>query len=173
MKKVFLKWAGVLGLVLILTTTVGAAAPGNSEYTPVQKSDNLKTVFIQSLEMKNGEMKLVVDPIQWYEGEEAHEIFRKLEGDPEMMEAPDGYYIVNDEEEAIELTVKNNAQVLLQLYDHTGLWEDAQIIWNQEVTLNKFNSIFKNDNLIDMKWFPYHVTVEDGVVTQIIQQYIP
>ncbi|MFI2858297.1 hypothetical protein ACH6EH_14340 [Paenibacillus sp. JSM ZJ436] len=166
------KWILLCGLILMMTTTVGAAS-GSSQYTPVEHSEHQLAVFMQSFTKMNGQLYAVVDRIEWYEGEEANEIFRQREGDADMTEAPDGYYIVNDQEEQITLPVSDSAQVFLQLYDHTGAWEDAQIIWNQEVRVTKFHSIFQNDKLIDMSWFPYHLTVENGEVTQIIQQYIP
>ncbi|MGV2685633.1 hypothetical protein GNF82_14890, partial [Clostridium perfringens] len=82
-------------------------------------------------------------------------------------------YIVNDTEEQIELPVADDAEVLLQLYDHTGRYEDAQISWNQLVSLDKFTDIYRKDDIVDMKWFPFHITVEDGVVVKMIQQYVP
>ncbi|WP_379246579.1 hypothetical protein [Paenibacillus sp. GCM10028914] len=162
----------VLLMVMVMMTSIGVAS-GNEEYTPVVKASNQEAVFIHSIEIKDGNVYLNVDPIEWYEGEEANEVFREREQDPEMTEAPDGYYIVNDTEEQVVLKVADDAEVQLQLYDHTGRVEDAQIFWNQAVSLNKFVSVFNKDDIIDMKWFPYHVTVEDGTVVKIIQQYTP
>lgn len=156
----------------MMMTTVGVAS-SNEEYIPVEKTSNQEAVFINSINIKDGQVYLNVDPIQWYEGEEANVVFREREQDPEMTEAPDGYYIVNDKEEQVVLKVADDAEVQLQLYDHTGRMEDAQINWNQAVSLNKFLSAYNKNDIIDMKWFPYHITVEDGTVVKIIQQYTP
>ena len=37
------------------------------------------------------------DEIQWYEGKAANVQFRQHEQDAQMTDAPDGYYIVNDD----------------------------------------------------------------------------
>ncbi|WP_054956003.1 hypothetical protein [Paenibacillus dakarensis] len=172
MRKSGWKLTALMLLVFMMMTTVGAAS-SNEEYTPVVKTANQEAVFINSIEVKNGKVYLNVDPIQWYEGEEANEIFREREQDPEMTEAPDGYYIINDKEEQVILDVADDAVVQLQLYDHTGRAEDAQIQWNQAVSLKKFIAVYNKKDIIDMKWFPYHVTVEDGTVVKIVQQYTP
>ena len=172
MKRSAWKLASMMLLVFMMMTTVGVAS-SNEEYKPVEKTSNQEAVFINSIEIKDGSVYLNVDPIQWYEGEEADEIFREREQDPEMTEAPDGYYIVNDKEEQVKLPVAADAEVQLQLYDHTGRMEDAQIYWNQAVSLNKFLAVFDKNDIVDMKWFPYHVTVEEGKVVKIIQQYTP
>lgn len=172
MKKPVWKMIMMMLVVLMMMTSVGVAS-SNEEYTPVVKTPNQEAVFINSIEIKDGKVYLNVDPIEWYEGEEANEIFREREQDPEMTEAPDGYYIVNDKEEQVVLNVANNAEVQLQLYDHTGRMEDAQINWNQAVSLNKFLAVYDKNDIIDMKWFPYHITIEDGTVVKIIQQYTP
>ena len=141
MKKSAWKLGAMMLLVLIMMTTVGVASGNN--YEPVPKASNQEAAYINGLEIKDGKVFLLVDPIEWYEGEEANQVFREREQDPEMTEAPDGYYIVNDTEEHIELPVADDAEVLLQLYDHTGRYEDAQISWNQPVSLSKFADIYK------------------------------
>lgn len=141
MKKSAWKLGAMMLLVLIMMTTVGVASGNN--YEPVPKASNQEAVYINGLEIRDGKVYLQVDPIEWYEGEEANQVFREREQDPEMTEALDGYYIVNDTEEQIELPVAEDAEVLLQLYDHTGRYEDAQISWNQLVSLDKFTDIYK------------------------------
>lgn len=171
MKKSAWKLGSMMLLVLLMMTTVGVAS--SNQYEPVPDASNQEAAYINKLEIRDGKVYLEVDPIEWYEGEEANRVFREREQDPEMTEAPDGYYIVNDTEEQIELPVADDAEVLLQIYDHTGRYEDAQISWNQLVDLNKFINIYKKDVIVDMKWFPFHLTMEDGKVVKIIQQYVP
>lgn len=183
MKKPAWKWIGMIAILLMMTTTVGAASgasentgtatSGNTEYVPVEKNSSQKAVFIHSIQMKDGKVYLNVDPIEWYEGEEANVIFREREQDPEMTEPPNGYYIVNDTEEQEMIPVSGDAEVLLQLYDQTGRVEDMEIIWNQEVSLNKFIDVFHKNDVLDIASFPYHITVEDGQIVKIIQQYVP
>lgn len=170
MKKAW-KMALLILVVLMMTTTVGLAS--SYSYEPVPQAANQQAVFIQSLDIRDGKVYLDVDPIEWYEGEEADKVFRERVQDPEMTEAPDGYYIVNDTEEHVVLPVDKQAEVLLQIYDRTGRWEDVQIAWNERVSLSRFTELYAKDELVDLKWFPYHITIKNGVVVKIIQQYIP
>lgn len=171
MKKSAWKLGSMMLFVLIMMTTVGVAS--SNQYEPVPKASNQEAAYINQVEIRDGKVYFIVDPIEWYEGEEANQIFREREQDPEMTEAPDGYYIINDTEEQMELPVAEDAEIRLQLYDHTGRYEDAEIFWNQLVDLNKFIGIYNKDDIVDMKWFPFHLTIEDGTVVKIIQQYVP
>lgn len=99
MKKSAWKLGSMMLLVLIMMTTVGVASSNN--YEPVPKASNQEAAYINGLEIRDGKVYLKVDPIEWYEGEEANQVFREREQDPEMTEALDGYYIVNDTEEQI------------------------------------------------------------------------
>ncbi|MMZ68267.1 hypothetical protein D1872_309330 [compost metagenome] len=87
--------------------------------------------------------------------------------------APDGYYIVNDSKEQEKVEVQADAEVLMQLYDRDGTYAGADIQWNEPVTLNKFESLYDNKTIVDLSVFPYHLTVKDGQVVKIVQQYIP
>lgn len=166
-------WRMVLFTIIVLMMTTTAGMASSNSYEPVPEASNQQAVYIHSLDIRDGQLYLDVDPITWYEGEEADKVFRERVQDPEMTEAPDGYYIVNDTEEHITLSVDEHAEILLQIYDRTGQWEDVQIVWNEKVALSRFGELFANDELVDMKWFPYHITVKDGVVVKVIQQYIP
>ncbi|MFB5673760.1 hypothetical protein ACE3NQ_19995 [Paenibacillus terreus] len=159
----------LLTFIMVTGTVGGAAAKG---YEPVSSSEIQETVFINRMDV--GESVYVeIDPIQWYEGEEANKIFREREGDPEMTEAPDGYYIVNDETDTEKVQIADNAEVVLQLYDKTGRMEDTEINWNEQVTLKTLEKAFSRSDVLDMTAFPYHITIKDGKIVKIVQQYIP
>ncbi|WP_274650237.1 hypothetical protein [Paenibacillus humicola] len=161
----------VTGCLLFFIAT--AYAVGKNEYTPVPKSPETTTVYIDRIDAKGGSVVLTVDDIQWYEGKAADEQFLKREKDSGLDGAPDGYYIVNDDKTTRRLTVDPNAVVLMQIYDHTGNIDDVTTNWNEKVSLSKFVSIYRNNKLIDMRDYPFHVTVENGKVVKIVQQYIP
>ncbi|AWB46398.1 hypothetical protein DCC85_21000 [Paenibacillus sp. CAA11] len=149
-------------------STTPAASPAAGE-------EKVITAYINGLQQQNGEVTITVDPISWYQGEAANEVFRQLEpeGYAELGGTPDGYYIVNNTEEAIPYNVDSQAEVLMQLYDHTGNPLDAEVVWNEPVSLNKFTAIYNHDGLIDTASFPYHLTIKDGKVIKIVQQYVP
>ncbi|MNV77270.1 hypothetical protein D3C71_1706790 [compost metagenome] len=61
----------------------------------------------------------------------------------------------------------------MQIFDHTGNIEDLDIQWNEAVTLQQFIDQFNKTDIFDLSQFPYHLTIQDGVITSIVQQYIP
>ncbi|WP_379392718.1 hypothetical protein [Paenibacillus lentus] len=172
------KWLAVLiPLVLIVvmssfsTSSSGAAEPG---YIPVEQTPDTKVVYIEQLNsLADGKNELTVDEIQWYEGEAAEQAFLKHEPDAGIDGPPDGYYIVNEDHELMSYPIAENAKILMQIYDRTGDIEDMDIQWDEQVTLEQFKSILENAEWIDVRDFPFHITVKDGTIVQIVQQYIP
>ncbi|MCC3377398.1 hypothetical protein [Cohnella sp. REN36] len=129
--------------------------------------------LIDKIFTKDGTTYVTIDYIQWYQGEEANRVFRERERDPDMTEAPDGYYIVNDDPALHTYPVRETAEVLMQIYNRSGSWEDADLQPDERISLRKFRSLFtKNDEDV-MKSYPYHITVADGKVVKIVQQFIP
>ena len=54
-----------------------------------------------------------------------------------------------------------------------GTVQGTEIQWNEPVTLSKFQSLYGDKRIMDLAIFPYHLTIQDGKVIQIVQQYIP
>ncbi|MGG3454171.1 hypothetical protein [Paenibacillus rhizolycopersici] len=131
------------------------------------------TVYLSAVDLGTDGGTLTGDPILWYQGEEASAIFAEREPDAGIDGPPDGYYIVNDTEETIAYPVSPNAEVRLQIYDRTGQPEDIEIVGDEAVSLQKFSELFRNTDLLDLSQFPYHLTLKDGQVVRIVQQYVP
>ncbi|PYE50096.1 hypothetical protein HUB98_28920 [Paenibacillus barcinonensis] len=131
------------------------------------------TAYIEGMRVEDGKLMLSVDKIGWYQGEEANTVFKQRNPDAGIDEAPDGYYIVNDNKEQEQVEVKADAKVLMQLYDHDGTMQGAEIKWNEPVSLSKFEALYGDTRIMDLSVFPYHLTIQDGKVIQIVQQYIP
>ncbi|MDP4097378.1 hypothetical protein OIN60_11415 [Paenibacillus sp. P96] len=159
----------LLTFILVTATAGGAAAKG---YEPAPAAKIQETVFVNHLDVGDS-VYVEIDPIQWYEGEQANEIFREREGDAEMTEAPDGYYIVNDEADTEKLQIADDAKIIFQIYDKTGRMEDTDINWNEQVTLETLKKAFSSSDVLDMTAFPYHITIQDGKIVEIVQQFIP
>lgn len=147
------------------------SAQTNGDYAPVVKSSDTHPAFIQDMYTDNGKTYIVVDDIEWYEGKEADAVFARKEPEFGQMGAPSGYYIVNDNTKLQTFEIQSDAAVLMQIYNRNDRPEEAQIVWNEPVTLNKFKAIFSKDAVIHE--YPYHLTVKDGKVVKIVQQYIP
>ncbi|MDU4694842.1 MAG: hypothetical protein E6Y08_03430 [Paenibacillus sp.] len=131
------------------------------------------TVYLNAVDLGAGGGTLSADPILWYQGEEAAAIMAEREPEAGIDGPPNGYYIVNDEEEAVTYPVSPDAEVRLQIYDRTGQPEDIEIVANEGVSLQKFGELFGRTELLDLSQFPYHVTLQDGKVVRILQQYVP
>ena len=166
-----LPFAVLLFLSLITTaSTVGTRVDAES-----LNSTQQLTVYIESMKSSGAHTTLVADEIDWYQGESANQVFaqREPEAYAEIGGVPDDYYIVNDSETLTTLQVADNAVVTMQIYDHTGKAEDLDIQWNEKITLQQFADQLANKEVVDLTGFPYHITLQNGVVTSIVQQYTP
>ena len=164
---------GIALTILGLSACISTVSAVDNEYAPVKQTPDTLTVFIRSIDVKDGRETLQVDPIQWFEGAAADERFLKDEPDSGLDGAPDGYYIVNDDEKLETLEVDPQAAVLMQIYDRTGSLVDATTEWNQAIPLAKFNAVYRNNGVLDVSDYPYHLTVKDGKIVRIVQQFIP
>ncbi|ANS76660.1 hypothetical protein AWM70_20475 [Paenibacillus yonginensis] len=153
------------------TGSIAAAAA----QTELASRSTTFTAYIHTLNQADGTVSLSVDPIGWYQGEAADTVFKQEdpEGYAELGGAPDGYYIVNRSEDNVVYPVSPDAAVLMQLYDRDGHPENADIQPNEAITLSKFIQVFNQGGLLDPAMFPYHITVKDGKVVKIVQQYTP
>lgn len=159
---------GSLAAALLLSMVSTASAVGKRS-APSTAPETAVTVMISSLESKNGRLVMKADPIEWYQGKDADKIFaeREPDGAAEIGGAPDGYYIVNDDKTLSTYDVSAQAQVLMQLYD------PYTIKPNEEITLKQFIAALGGNGTLDQTGFPYHLTLKDGQVVKIVQQYIP
>ncbi|WNS46747.1 hypothetical protein [Paenibacillus sp. MMS20-IR301] len=158
-----------LSLVTTASTTMKTANAESSEGT------THLTVYIHALETLNGHTTLTGDEIAWYEGAAADAVFaeREPEAAAEIGGAPDGYYIVNDSDSLAAYPVAPDAKVTMQIYDHTGNLEELDIRWNEALTLKQFIHEFAKTDVFDLSQSPYHLTIQNGEIVSIVQQYTP
>lgn len=173
MKKLTLLLIPLL-LIMVMSSSMAsnseAAEPAYRPYT-AKPGIQSETVYIHELRADGNGVQAVVDPIDWYEGEAAKEAFAKYEPDAGIDGPLDDYYIVNDDETLVTYPVAAHAEVLMQIYDRDGI--DSDISWNEPISLEKLITKFGQRDIFDLSNFPYHITIEDGQITSIIQQYIP
>lgn len=167
----------VLPLLVLLFLSLATTASTAGTRAEAQSGGQIQhlTAFIHDLQTVDGKLMLNADDIEWFEGAEADRVFaeREPDGAAELGGAPDGYYIVNDSDLLTSYPVADNAGVTMQIYDHTGTIEDLDIKWNEGISLPQFQKEFAKTDIIDLSQFPYHLTIEEGQVTSIVQQYIP
>lgn len=161
----------ILGLTACIST---ASAYSNTTYEPIARTPNTITVFIDGIKDHGGKPSLDADQIEWYEGKDADAAFAKHEPDSGLTSAPDGYYIVNDDETLKTYEVDPHAVVLMQIYDHDSLYSTTTE-WNKSIPLKKLETLFGEGDggQVDVSQFPYHLTLKDGKVVRIVQQFIP
>lgn len=164
----------MIAFVSIACLTAFSFAPTRvREYVPVDKTPDLETVYIESVQKQNKQYMLSIDPIDWYEGDQAIDPFMEREGDSGLEGPPDGYYIINDDETLYELPIAGNAEVLMQIYNRTGNIAEADIIWDELISVGKFIELLSTKDDLDIKGFPYHLTVKNGEIVRIVQQFVP
>ncbi|WP_110930832.1 hypothetical protein [Paenibacillus bouchesdurhonensis] len=171
------RWLAVLIpiVLIVVMSSLGTSNSGAAEqgYAPVEQTPDTKVVYIEQLNSLADGNELTVDEIEWYEGEAAEQAFLKHEPDAGIDEPPDGYYIVNEDTKLTNYKIAKDVRIFMQIYDRTGDIEDMDIQWNELVTLEQFKSILQHTEWIDVREFPYHITVKDGTIVQMVQQYIP
>ncbi|USB33019.1 hypothetical protein [Paenibacillus sp. YPG26] len=162
-----------LAVFTVFSTSGAATAAGTTTKNAVKTQT--RTVYIKQMKSVDGKLRITVDPIGWYMGKDADVKFKEREPEAykEIGGALDGYYITNDSNRTVNYQVAAGAKVMMQIYDRTGKLEDMDIKWNEHVSLKKFQSIFRNTKLLDVQAFPYHITIKNGQVTKIVQQYVP
>ncbi|MHA0858294.1 hypothetical protein [Paenibacillus sp. CMAA1364] len=161
----------IMMIVVFLPFITSASAVS---YEPLQIKQDTITAYLKNIELNDGQFVIHADDVQWYEGEAADKIFLEREPDAADLEgAPDGYYITNDSEQYVTYKVSQNVEVEMQIYDRDGTYEGMDIIWNEHISFNELQEVFNNDELMDASQFPFHLTIEDGVVVRIVQQYVP
>jgi hypothetical protein len=167
------KYALIAVIAIACLTAFSFAPTGGREYKPVEQTPNMETGYIENVQKQNNHYVLSIDQIDWFEGQQAVDKFLELEGDSGLDGPPDGYYIVNDDETLHELPIADDAKVLMQIYNRTGNVNEADIVWNEPITVEKFIELLGTEDDLNIKSFPYHLTVKDGEIVQIVQQYIP
>ncbi|MFC5652326.1 hypothetical protein ACFPYJ_25080 [Paenibacillus solisilvae] len=164
---------GVSVAIIGLLAFISTAYAGSNGYEPVVKAPDTITAFINDIDHTNGKVTLQADDIEWYEGKEADKMFLEREPDSGLDGSPDGYYIINDDKRVKTLEVDPHAVVVMQIYDHTGNIYDITTEWDQAIPLAKFEAIYDKKDVLDVSEYPYHLTIKDGKVVKIVQQYIP
>ncbi|EFM12462.1 conserved hypothetical protein [Paenibacillus curdlanolyticus YK9] len=177
MRKIAVSVALIATLIYLTTSAHAPSHEAKAQPAVTNPVDAVKqeTAYVERMDKQDGQWKMTIDPIDWYEGDAATKIFREREPDPEVTEPPDGYYIVNDDLTQQTITLADNVAVLMQIYDHENADEGATVVPDEPITIEKYSELIgstKEDG-IHIKDFPYHLTIENGKVVKIVQQYVP
>lgn len=167
------KYSMIAAVAIACLTAFSFAPTGGREYVPVEKTPDLETGYIANVQKQNNQYMLSIDPIEWYEGDLAAAKFMEREGDSGLDAPLDGYYIINDDETLQAFPIDDDAEVLMQIYNRTGNIAEADIVWDEHISVEKFIGLINTEDDLNIMGFPYHLTVKDGKIVRIVQQYIP
>ncbi|NRD80117.1 hypothetical protein HPT25_22520 [Bacillus sp. BRMEA1] len=159
--KVLLPVLIIFNLLFMPSTTTNAQS-NKTNHPKIEET----TAYITSFKKTNGKWVGKFDYIQWYFGKDADKEFLKdCNCSKEMDHAPDGYYIRNVNPKIRTFTISNSATYILQTFN------PYEIKWNQKVTRAQFVSFLKDRN--QHHYIPFHIEIQNGIVTKITEQYIP
>jgi hypothetical protein len=132
---------------------------------PPVPGDGRHPVYLTAIDV--GARSIAFDEIEFLVGEEATAAYRAHE--PDAVDGPpNDYFIVNDEVEVIAMPVAD--QVEVTIVDWAGSLE------SQPVAFEALPDALADDPVPDDSWLwptPFWLTVADGTVTGIEQQYLP
>jgi len=112
--------------------------------------------YIKNLTDTDGAYSMTINYVQW----------------TSCKNCPDDYSLTNTNTKLRTFPIAANAAVLLQTYSHGAT--NGNFNWNQMVSLSDFAAIFAHPmNDYTATRLLYWITIKNGTVTNIVEQYQP
>jgi|GEM_PF-736695 len=113
------------------------------------------------------------DYVQWFVGEEANVAAREDGAIPEDETVPNDYYIRNDNPQIRQLVLSPAAPVVLQ-----ACFDPGPCVTTVGVTVDQWSQLVGGAEPDGWIWYgggalPYWLTVRDGEIIQVVEQYLP
>jgi hypothetical protein len=113
------------------------------------------------------------DYVQWFTGEAANLAAREDGVIGEDEDVPDDYYIRNDNPQIRRLTMAPAAPVVLQ-----ACFDPGPCLTTVGVTIDQWTGMLGGEEPEGWTWYgggtlPYWLTLRDGEIVQVIEQYLP
>lgn len=140
-------------------TILGENAPNNQPHESGNDLNGQHLGYIKSVSFNNGDYSMKIDYVQW---------ISPCPGELGEFECPNGYKIVNSNSLLRTFPISNNITVTSLTEPGAGLYNNGP----QQISLNSFHNLFKSNTL----WtdsIPFWITIKNGVVTEIAEQYVP
>jgi len=141
---------------------------------PAQKvivADEKALRYITKVYDKDDKHYLDIDYIQWLTGEDAKKAMVEdglCESVADCIVTND-YHIKNQNPKIRTFEISTDAKFYMQTLDI----ETAGINWDQEITYDRFKGLFTAEVIEWQQYIPYHISIKDGVVIEVAEQYIP
>ncbi|PIU82141.1 hypothetical protein COS69_00855 [Candidatus Kaiserbacteria bacterium CG06_land_8_20_14_3_00_49_31] len=125
--------------------------------------------YIKTVYDKNGKKYLDIDYVQWLShSDNTCWIGSELSGVPQC--TPNGYLIVNQNPKIKTFEISKNAEITMQTYAS----EQCHVEFNEKISYEIFKSFWGNNpSCTHLKSMPYNIEAQNGIITKIIEQYIP
>jgi hypothetical protein len=149
------------------TTVTPSPSPSSSPEPADALPDGRHFVYVKKVEENEGASSLTFDLAEFLTDEDANAA-AAAHGDE--VPPPNGYYIVNDTSRL--RTIPIDPDVAIRYYPSTG----PACCTHQPGTLDGFAAAANETAMTDyppMKYAPWWITLQDGVIVSITQQYIP
>jgi hypothetical protein len=157
------------------TTTQPQSTTSTPETTTTLLASESIFGWLQSFEGTAGAVTISVDVAEMLTGEEALAAAREAGAIGEFEDLPNDFYIRNPDESTIDLTVSPNVVVTLQ-----ACYEGGECVTSEQVDLDTWSVLLggEDDPGLEWDWYgsgtlPYDFTVQNGVVVEIEEQYLP
>jgi hypothetical protein len=131
--------------------------------------------WLSSFEGRNGTTILGVDQAEMLTGQEARDAAREDGVIGENEDLPNDYYIRNPDEATTELVVSPDVVVTLQ-----ACYEGGECVTTEQVDLDTWSVLLgsEDDPGLGWNWYgagslPYVFTIEDDIVVQVDEVYLP
>jgi hypothetical protein len=132
-----------------------------ADSSETEKAEVKKLGYIKNFDLKSG--LVTFDPIEWVTDDN---VTRKKElGLNDKDGLPDGYYIYNPSEQTESLKLSKNCKIYIIFWNNAGVAEEDKSI--DEDGLDKR---LKEAGALG---YPYHLTVKDGQIIKMQEQYVP
>jgi hypothetical protein len=166
--------------ILVLGVLVGIILTGceNVLYTetqlPVETPSKIEIMgFIRHLDQEAGSVYISFDQAEWFSGPQAEKAILEdgLCSDPEHgCEPPNGFYIRNQDDETVAFQVSDQVDILMQTLSHRP---DGSYNSDERIDLDRFRQAVRCACTSHLRLVPYWITLENGVVVTIREQYVP
>ena len=138
-------------------TILGQNAPNNRSHESGNDLNGQHFGYIKSVFSSSGNYSMKIDYAQW------------ISPCPSEIECANGYEIKNDNPLLRTFLISNNSIIKMQMYSNDSF---GNFNSNEIISLLQFKNFVNNSNSTNVGT-PFWITVKDGVITEITEQYVP
>ena len=129
--------------------------------------------FIKQLGENAGSVYVSFDQAEWFDGTEAGQAMQEdglcVDSEPDCQPA-NPFYIRNQKDETSIFQVSERVVIVMQTLSHRP---DGTFNSDEKIDLDRFQKAYNSESTAHLRLVPYWITVENGIVITISEQYVP